>query len=85
LARLPQVALARLGLIDRQRFRDRWITDLARLLRGTRVNEMEELAEQIVERELWPARRADVVALLAAHRDAGRSVICSGSEMNLEK
>lgn len=80
LPRLPLVALARLGLIDRQQFRDRWITDLARLLRGTSVEEMERLAEHIVEQELWPARRQAVVDALAAQRTEGRTVIlCSGT------
>lgn len=80
LPRLPLVVLARLGLIDRQAFRDRWITDLARLLRGTSVGEMERLAEEIVELELWPARREEVVAALIAEHDQGRAVIlCSGT------
>jgi HAD superfamily hydrolase (TIGR01490 family) len=80
LPRLPLVVLARLGLIDRQAFRDRWITDLARLLDGTPVDEMEQLAEQIVATELWPARREEVVAALAAQRSLGREIIlCSGT------
>jgi HAD superfamily phosphoserine phosphatase-like hydrolase len=80
LPRLPLVVLARLGLIDRQAFRDRWITDLARLLDGTPVAEMERLAEQIVVSELWPARREEVVAALAAQRSLGREIIlCSGT------
>jgi HAD superfamily phosphoserine phosphatase-like hydrolase len=80
LPRLPLVVLARLGLIDRQAFRDRWITDLARLLRGTPIDEMERLAEQIVASELWPARREEVVAALAAQHGQGRAIVlCSGT------
>jgi HAD superfamily phosphoserine phosphatase-like hydrolase len=80
LPRLPLVVLARLGLIDRQAFRDRWITDLARLLRGTPVDEMERLAEQLVADELWPARREEVVAALAAQHGQGRAIVlCSGT------
>jgi HAD superfamily phosphoserine phosphatase-like hydrolase len=80
LPRLPLVVLARIGLIDRQAFRDRWITDLARLLDGTPVDEMEHLAEQIVATELWPARREEMVAALAAQRNLGREIIlCSGT------
>lgn len=80
LPRLPLVVLARLGLVDRQAFRDSWITDLAQLLRGTSIDEMERLAEEIVERELWPARRQEVVAALFAQRSLGRAIIlCSGT------
>jgi HAD superfamily phosphoserine phosphatase-like hydrolase len=80
LRRLPRVLAVRLSLIDRQRFRDAWITDFAGLLRGFSESEMEALAERIVEDELWPQRRTAVVGELEAHRAAGRVVmLCSGT------
>ncbi|HUG47169.1 MAG TPA: HAD-IB family phosphatase [Candidatus Limnocylindria bacterium] len=80
LRRLPVVAGVRLGVVDRQRFRDRWLADFAVLLRGLRVTDMDDLAERVVEEDLWPARREDVVAELEAHRAAGREVLlCSGT------
>lgn len=80
LRRLPKVLAVRLSLVDRQRFRDAWITDFAALLRGLTESDMEELAERIVAEELWPARRPAVVSELEGHRAAGRAVVlCSGT------
>ncbi len=80
LRRLPQVLAARAGLVDRQRFRDRWISDLTGLLGGRSIADVEALAEDIVERVLWPGRRIDVIDELADHRRAGRTIIlCSGT------
>lgn len=55
--RLPRVALVRLGLIDRLRFRSDWVRDLARLLRGVDEATLTEMGEWVVEHHLWPARR----------------------------
>jgi phosphoserine phosphatase len=74
LARIPSAYLARFGVIAEQPFRDRWIVDLARLLRGLTDAELTRLGEWVVERELWPARRTSVLAELAGHVAAGRRV-----------
>jgi phosphoserine phosphatase len=78
--RLAALPLVRLGAISRQAFRDRWIRDLARLLDGLTAVDLEALARQIVEDELWPKRRVAVVeALEAAAADGARVVIASGT------
>jgi phosphoserine phosphatase len=78
--RLAALPLVRLGAISRQAFRDRWIRDLARLLDGLTAGELEDLAREIVEDELWPQRRVSVVdALEAAASDGARVVIASGT------
>ena len=56
--RLPLVILAKLGIINKERFRARWLSDLARLLRGATVAELDAMGEWVVEHYLWPARRA---------------------------
>ena len=78
--RLAAVPLVRAGLIDRQAFRDRWMRDLARLLDGLTTAELEALGEAVVEEDLWPNRRPDVIAELetAAARGA-RVVVASGT------
>jgi phosphoserine phosphatase len=78
--RLAALPLVRVGVVERQGFRDRWIRDLARLLAGLTAGEVEMLAEEIVETSLWPSRRAAVVAELEAAIAAGaRVAIASGT------
>ena len=80
LTHTPGVFLAKAGLIDTQRFRNRWITDLVVLLRGASGAELGRMAEWVVEHELWPKRRAGVLAELARHHTAGdRVVLASGT------
>lgn len=74
LARVPSAYLARFGVIADQPFRDRWVVDLAGFFRGFTPAELTRLGEWVVEHELWPGRRASVLAELAAHVAAGRRV-----------
>ena len=55
--RLPRVALAKLGLIDKEAFRARWQEEQAALLAGLAGRELEALGEWVAEQVLWPARR----------------------------
>ena len=76
----PGVLLARARLIDMQTFRNRWVTELVALLRGASGLELDRMAEWVVEQELWPKRRAGVLAELACHHAAaGRVVLASGT------
>lgn len=80
LLHIPGVILAKTGLTDEQRFREGWMRDLLKLLAGLSIQEMEAVAEWVVEHELWPRRRPEVVAELMKHRASGRRVvIASGS------
>jgi phosphoserine phosphatase len=80
---LPRVAalpLVRVGLVERQAFRNRWIRDLARLLDGLNEAELDALAAEVVATELWPKRRVAVLDELArAAADGARVVIASGT------
>jgi phosphoserine phosphatase len=67
--------LARLGVTDRQKFRNRWLADQARLLRGYSQAELETLAEWVVENEFWAKRRLPVIAELQAHHASGCAII----------
>lgn len=64
--RLPLVALRTAGLLPKEGFRARWLADEAGLLRDLSASRLAELGEWVVERHLWPARRAGVVELVAA-------------------
>ena len=78
--RLLALPLARFGLYDRQRFRDRWIRDLVAHLAGLDAAEIDSIAAWIVEEELWPARREPMLAELAVAVDGGaRLVLVSGT------
>jgi phosphoserine phosphatase len=69
--RLPQVALLKAGLLDKEAFRHRWLRDQASLLRGLSLDRLAEMGEWVVDTHLWPARRQVAVdALAAAIRDA---------------
>jgi len=78
--RLAALPLVRLRVISREGFRQRWMRDLARLLDGLTAGELEGLAIDVVEHELWPKRRAGVLdALEAAAAEGARVVIASGA------
>ncbi len=69
--RLPLVFLARSGLMNKERFRARWLEDQTKLLRGLRAEQLAAMGEWVVEHLLWPARRVEAVtAVQAAHATA---------------
>jgi phosphoserine phosphatase len=69
--RLPIVFLARSGLMNKERFRARWLEDQTKLLRGLRAEQLAAMGEWVVEHHLWPARRvAAVTAVQATHAAA---------------
>lgn len=74
-ARMPGYALAKLRVRDDRVFRERWVAQMPRLLAGFSVAHMSEIAAWVVENELWPKRRATVIAELEAHRQAGLRVV----------
>lgn len=75
---LPRILLARLGLVDKDTFRSRWLRDHAALLRGLAAARLPELGEWVVANHLWPGRRQlaiDAVAAAAGRlRSDGQSV-----------
>ncbi len=80
ISRLPGVPLARAGIIDKRAYQVAWIADEIRLLRGATPEQIEQMGEWVVEHEMWPRRRADVLDELEAHRrDGARIVIVSGA------
>jgi phosphoserine phosphatase len=79
-AHVPRVPLVKLGLIDRQRERYRWVEDMPATLKGCTLAQLGRMAEWVVEREMWPLRRQAVIDELAAlRRDGARLVLVSGT------
>ena len=64
--RLPIVFLARSGLINKERFRARWLEDQTKLLRGLPAEQLAVMGEWVVEHHLWPARRVEAVTAVQA-------------------
>ncbi len=75
MARMPNFALMKLGVVDEQRYKTRWIEDLAQFFVGMNKGELAQVAAWVVEHELWPKRRLDVVAALKRHRQAGETLV----------
>lgn len=71
--RLPIVFLARTGLINKERFRARWLEDQTKLLRGLRAEQLNLMGEWVVEHLLWPARRIEAVTAVQTAFTAARA------------
>jgi len=75
--RLPIVFLARSGLMNKERFRARWLEDQTKLLRGLPEAKLADMGEWVVEHLLWPARRVAAVAEVQAALARARTVDAS--------
>ncbi len=75
LLRLGGIPLAKSGVIDEQNYKNRWIVDLLGLFKGATPDEVAHMAQWVVEHEMWPRRRQDVIDDLLRHRDQGRRIL----------
>ncbi len=71
----PRYLLFRLNLGDKQAFKMDWIAGVLGLLAGRSRDEIQELANFILDNRLWPQRREDVLAELARQKEAGRQIV----------
>lgn len=84
LTHLPGVWFSRLGLVDKQTMRARWLDGLTLVLKGKTAVEIETLSEWVVEHELWPQRRPTVIEELMRHQQAGAHVVlASGAYLSV--
>jgi phosphoserine phosphatase len=72
--RLPLVFLARCGLMNKERFRARWLADQTTLLRGLPEATLAVMGEWVVEHLLWPARREPAVIAVQEALAVARAV-----------
>ena len=73
--RMPKAVAAKLHLTDERAFKNQWMTDLSQFFAGMSVKEFCEVAEWVVDTELWPKRREDIIAALKAHQAAGEKLV----------
>ena len=73
--RLPAAMYYRTGIANPQSFKSQWMVDLLKFFAGYSVEEFRRVADYVIDNELWPKRRTNVIAELEAHHQAGRRVI----------
>lgn len=56
-----------------------WMQEEIRLFRGLSRGEFHQMAEWVVEHEMWPQRRKSVMAELEAYRHVGARIVLSSS------
>lgn len=76
---LPSYFMAKAGLLDWQAWGQRLMVDSLGLVRDANPETLGQIAEWAVERDLWPERREDVIARLAAHAGQGAQVYIASS------
>jgi len=75
LRQMPRYALFKIGMVSRERMKTVWILSLLALFAGYEPEQMSEMGQWVVEKELWPSRRQALLDELLAHREQGRRVI----------
>ena len=76
---LPSLALAKLGLIDWQRWGQGLMVDSLSLLRDVTPEKFDQVAEWVVEKDLWAKRHEDVIARLQQYAEDGAQVYIASS------
>lgn len=75
----PSYLLAKRGIIDWQEWGQRLMIDSLGYIRNATPEVIAQVAEWLVEKDLWMKRREDVIARLLAHREAGAKVYIASS------
>lgn len=79
LSQMPAFARNKLKLSDTQTFKNNWFLGLTRLLKGMTPEQMAHMGEWVIEHELWPKRRENVIAELIEHqRNGAQLILASG-------
>ncbi|MEO8357616.1 MAG: haloacid dehalogenase-like hydrolase [Chloroflexota bacterium] len=76
---LPSYAMAKLGLIDLQKWGQGLMIQSLRLIKEASPHKMKLVGEWTVEHNLWKKRREDVIARLADHKAQGAQVYIASS------
>lgn len=78
-AMLPGYLLARAGLIDWQRWGQTLMVNNLSMVRDATPEKFDEVAEWLVDKNLWVKRHADVIERLEGHAQAGAQVYIASS------
>jgi phosphoserine phosphatase len=76
---LPSLVLAKLGLIDWQKWGQGLMVNSLSLVRDVTPEKFDEIAEWVVEKDLWRKRHEDVIARLVQHAEKGAQVYIASS------
>ncbi len=74
-SKLPALLRLKLGRQTMNQFKIEWMRGMLNLFAGFSRDEFAEAAEWVVETELWPKRRQDVLDELRREQENGRSII----------
>ncbi|MCC7117969.1 MAG: haloacid dehalogenase-like hydrolase [Anaerolineales bacterium] len=76
---MPSYLLAKNGLIDWQAWGQKLMIESLAYIKNADAEKLKQVSEWVVEQDLWKKRRADVVARLIQHREAGAQVYIASS------
>ena len=76
---LPSLVLAKLGLIDWQKWGQGLMVESLSLLKDVTPEKFGEIAEWVVDKDLWKKRHEDVIARLIQHTKNGAQVYVASS------
>lgn len=76
---MPSYIVAKLGLLDWQKWAQGLMVDSLNLIRSASPEKMKQVGEWAVEHNLWPKRREDVIARLTSHKSQGAQVYIASS------
>ncbi len=76
---LPRFPFVKLGLVNRQKGMTAWMQGEISLLAGKNRVEIEEIAAWIVENEMWPKRRPEIIQELLQHLSTGKKIVLVSS------
>ena len=76
---MPSYILAKNGMLDWQSWGQSLMVNSLGLVHNATPETLEQIAEWAVERDLWPGRREDALARLAAHANDGAQVYLASS------
>lgn len=79
-AQLPRYIASKIGLMNPRQFKIQWAMKMPQLFAGMSIQEIEQLFAYVVENELWPHRRHNVIAELQKFPQV---VLVSGSYQKL--
>ncbi|MCK4489228.1 MAG: HAD family phosphatase [Anaerolineales bacterium] len=76
---LPRYPLVKAGILDREKAMTEWMRREINLLKGFSPDEFNEVAEWIVENEMWSQRRAYMVKELEKFKGSGTKIVLVSS------
>ncbi len=76
---IPRYLIVKLGLASRKAAMDGWMKDEVRLFRGFTPEEFNQMAEWVVQNEMWPKRCITVLSEFEEFRRDGIGIVLSSS------